>query len=109
MNLELFTRLIYTKGRIILSKYRRDHMNTAQDENRAIRRLRRLADVTCRLLSDPAITLGDSMQLIFQARTQALAMFPEKTETFDMIYGRRFYRILQTKGKFFSSFYPFWN
>lgn len=84
-------------------------MNTTQEEQRALRRLRRLTDVTCRLLSDPGITLGESIQLIFEARTQALTMFPDKEATFDMIYGRRFHHILETKGKFFSSFYPFWN
>lgn len=84
-------------------------METLQEEERAIRRLRFISDVTCRLLSDSGITLSESLNLIFEARTQALTMFPGKAETFDMIYGRRFHRILADKGFFFSGSYPFWN
>ena len=84
-------------------------MNATQKEQRAIRRLRRLSDMTCRLLSDPGTTLSESLNLIYHTRKQALTMFPDKADTFDMIYGRRFYRILESKGKFFSDRYPFWN
>jgi len=84
-------------------------METLREEQRAIRRLRFISDVTCRLLSDPEITPGEALNLIYEARTQALTMFPGKAETFDMIYGRRFHRILERKGRFFSASYPFWN
>lgn len=84
-------------------------MRTKPEEDRAIRRLRIIADITCHTLSQKSTSLGEALQLIFQARKQALQMFPEKMATFDMIYGRRFLRILQSKGAFFSQIYPFWN
>ena len=84
-------------------------MKTQAEENRAIRRLRLLTDVTCQTLCNPKISLGETLHLIYHARKQALTMFPEKAGTFDMIYGRRFLRILEEKGAFFRSSYPFWN
>ncbi|MBD3273932.1 MAG: hypothetical protein GF372_01400 [Candidatus Marinimicrobia bacterium] len=84
-------------------------MNTRSEENKAIRRLRRMTDFTCQLLQNPKISLSQAMNLIYETRREALTMFPDKSETFDMIYGRRFIRILEQKGKFFSSMMPFWN
>ena len=84
-------------------------LRTQPEEDRAIRRLRIISDITCHTLSQQSTSLGEALQLIFQARRQALQMFPEKAATFDMIYGRRFVKILESKGAFFHQAYPFWN
>jgi len=84
-------------------------MRSRIEEDKAIRKLRLLTDTACQILSNPGISLGDALRVIFNTRTKALSLFPDKAETFDMIYGRRFSRILENKGVFFSSRFPFWN
>jgi len=84
-------------------------MKDKDQEERALRRLRLMTDITCRILASPGITLAETRNLIFQVRSQAMVYFPGKSKTFDMIYGRRFHRILEEKGKLFSISYPFWN
>lgn len=85
------------------------NMNSSRQEEKALRKIRLLADFTCRMLADSQTTLGESLRYIYNARETALSLFPDKARTFDMIYGRRFSRILERKGKFFSTRYPFWN
>lgn len=84
-------------------------MRSQTEEDRALRKLRLLVDTASHVLAAPTITLGETMRIIYNTRTKAILMFPDKAETFDMIYGRRFIRILEHKGMFFSSRVPFWN
>ena len=63
-------------------------------EERRLLRLRRIMDFTAALLWQATFTLGQAQRLIADAKERALELFPDKGETFDLIYGSRFRRIL---------------
>jgi hypothetical protein len=66
-------------------------------EERKIKRLRRIMDFTAALLWQADLTLSDAQKLVADARERALELFPDKEETFDLIYSSRFRRILAEK------------
>jgi hypothetical protein len=66
-------------------------------EERNIRRLRRAMDVAVALLWRVDLTLEEAQDVVGHAKNTALALFPDKEETFDLIYGWRFRRILVEK------------
>ena len=63
-------------------------------EEMKIRKLRRLMDFTLALLWQADLTLSQAQKIIADAKERALELFPDKAETFDLIYGSRFRRIL---------------
>ena len=63
-------------------------------EETRLRRLRNTMDLTAALLQQANLTLPEARKLIADAREKALELFPDKGETFDMIYGSRFRRLL---------------
>ena len=66
-------------------------------EERKIRRLRRAMDVAAALLWRVNLTLEEAQDVVGHAKDTALQLFPDKEETFDLIYGSRFRRILVEK------------
>jgi len=66
-------------------------------EDRQVRRLRRAMDVTAALLWGVDLTFEEAQNVVGHAKETALQMFPDKEETFDLIYGSRFRRILAKK------------
>ncbi|HWP58673.1 MAG TPA: hypothetical protein VNL14_12350 [Candidatus Acidoferrales bacterium] len=65
-----------------------------QAEERKIRRLRRTVDLTTALLYQADLTLETAQRLVAACKKAALELFPDKEETFDLVYGPRFRRIL---------------
>ncbi len=63
-------------------------------EELRLRRLRSIVDLTAVLIWQADLSLSDAQKLIGDARVKALGLFPDKGETFDLIYGSRFRRIL---------------
>jgi hypothetical protein len=63
-------------------------------EELKLKRLRNIVDLTAALIWQSNLTLLDAQKLVDDARGRALELFPEKGETFDLIYGARFQRIL---------------
>ena len=63
-------------------------------EELRLKRLRYLMDFTAALLRQADLTLAQARHLVADAREKALELFPDKGETFDLIYGSRFRRIL---------------
>jgi hypothetical protein len=59
-----------------------------------IRKLRRTVDLTTALLYQADLTLESAQRLIASCKKSALELFPDKEETFELIYGSRFRRIL---------------
>jgi len=43
------------------------------------------------------LTLEEAQDIVSHAKSTALQLFPDKEETFDLIYGSRFRRILVEK------------
>ncbi len=68
--------------------------NAHQVEEAKLQKLRGITNLTVALLSQADLTLGDAQKLVAQVRERALELFPDKGETFDLIYGSRFRRIL---------------
>ncbi|HVO91724.1 MAG TPA: hypothetical protein VMT22_02735 [Terriglobales bacterium] len=66
-------------------------------EERKLRRLRRAMDLTATLLWRIELTLDEARDVVAHAKKTALKLFPDKEETFDLIYGARFRRILSEK------------
>ncbi len=66
-------------------------------EEAKLQKLKGITNLTVALLYQVDLTLGDAQKLIAQARKRALELFPGKEETFDLIYGSRFRRILVNK------------
>jgi hypothetical protein len=66
-------------------------------EEARIRKLRWIVDFTSTLLRQADLSFAEAQTLVAQARTKALELFPDKGETFDLIYGSRLRRILTEK------------
>jgi hypothetical protein len=66
-------------------------------EERKMRGLRRAMDVAATLLWKVNLTLEEAQDVVNHAKHTALQLFPDKEETFDLIYGPRFRRILVEK------------
>ena len=62
-----------------------------------LRRLRRLVDTTAALLRQANLTLGEALRLAELARAEALRLFPDKAETYDLIYRPRFERLIRER------------
>ncbi len=67
------------------------------EEERKLRRLGRAMDLTAALLWRVDLTLEEAQDVVSHAKLTALKLFPGKEETFDLIYGSRFRRILVEK------------
>ncbi|MFZ1887394.1 MAG: hypothetical protein WAU33_05130 [Candidatus Binataceae bacterium] len=64
-------------------------------EDKMLRRLRFLVDLTFQtLVQDQDLTLEEAWQHVIALKGAAVAMFPGKEETFDLIYLPRFSRLL---------------
>jgi hypothetical protein len=63
-------------------------------EELKLKKLRLMMDLTATFLRQAGISLVEAQSLIADAREKALVLFPGKGETFDLIYGSRFRRIL---------------
>ena len=76
-------------------------MNADKDallaEERNLRRLRRAMDVAATLLWRIDLSLDEARDVVEHAKHTALQLFPDKGNTFDLIYGARFRRILSDK------------
>ena len=66
-------------------------------ENKKIRRLRFLVDLTCTLLNQTRLSREESWELVEGVRQWALRLFPGKEEAFDLIYRPRFRRIIEER------------
>src|SRR5687768_12324089 len=68
------------------------------EENRRIRRLRLIVDLTLsRLYQDPDLSHLEALQLVERCRDAALTLFPGKETAFEMIYRPRFERVVMAR------------
>jgi hypothetical protein len=72
-----------------------DRAAKIEHENKMIRRLRILVDLTFAVIAqDDDMTLESGWEHVLALKGAAVAMFPGKEETFDLIYLPRFSRLL---------------
>lgn len=72
-----------------------DRAAKIEHENKMIRRLRFLVELTfATIAQDADLTLEQAWEHVIALKGAAVAMFPGKEETFDLIYMPRFSRLL---------------
>ena len=67
------------------------------DEDRKMRHLRVIVDLTAAVLAQERITIDEALDLINGTKRAVLRLFPGKDLTYELIYGRRFQRILRER------------
>ena len=67
------------------------------DEEKRLKRLKFIIDLASAVIRRTDLPLDDAQKLIADAKEKALELFPDKEETFDLIYGSRFRRVLSEK------------
>ena len=67
------------------------------EEERRIRRLRRLVDFSLAVIAQSCLSLDEAERIVQGVREQACSLFPDKRETFELIYTPRFRRLIAEK------------
>ncbi len=83
-----------------------ERMHLLLEEERKLRRLRILVDFTAQVLAQEKLTIDEALDLINATKRAAVALFPGKEQTFDLIYGKRFERILRERFASVNRKYP---
>jgi hypothetical protein len=68
-----------------------------QEEEKRIRRLRVIVDLTQAVLMQSDLSLREAFDLIRGAKKAALAFFPDKEQVYDLVYAPRFRRIIRER------------
>lgn len=68
-----------------------------REENRKVRRLQLVVDLVTNLLRQADMPIEEAAELVAATRRFALALFPDKAHTYDLIYRPRFQRLLAEK------------
>jgi hypothetical protein len=71
-----------------------ERMRAVEDELRRARLLRAIVDLTSNVLAQSHLTRAEAEELVAATRRRALALFPGKGETFDLILAPRFARLI---------------
>ncbi|MFB3885845.1 MAG: hypothetical protein ACE144_11510 [Thermodesulfobacteriota bacterium] len=67
------------------------------EENRRIRFLRFLVDLSLQSVQQDDLTLGEALKVVEDVKEAACNLFPGKEETFELIYRPRFNRVIQER------------
>ena len=70
-----------------------------KEENRRIRFLRFLVDLSIQSIQEKDLSLEEAFGLVEEAKRAALNLFPEKEEAFELIYRPRFKRVIEERFK----------
>lgn len=74
---------------------KKEELIKAEEKN--IRRLRFVVDLTQAVLMQSDLTLQESLNLIENTKKTALSLFPDKEFVYDLVYTPRFRRILKER------------
>jgi hypothetical protein len=67
------------------------------DEQRRMHRLRVLVDIATVAVRGHPLARAEAEQVVRTLREQVVRLFPDKADTFDLIYGRRFRRLIDER------------
>ncbi len=67
------------------------------EENRKVRRLQVAVDLVLSVLRQSDMPVEEATELVVATRRFALNLFPDKEQTYDLIYQPRFQRLLAEK------------
>ena len=65
-----------------------------EEENRRLRRLRIAVNLALNIIAQGQMPIEEATQLVAATRRVALQLFPDKGETFDLIYQPKFQRLM---------------
>jgi hypothetical protein len=68
-----------------------------REENRKVRRLQIVVDLVTSVLRQSDVPIEEAAAMVAETRRFALKLFPDKGQTYDMIYQPRFQRLLSEK------------
>ena len=66
-------------------------------EARKVRRLQRVVDLGMNVIGQTDMPVEEAAELVAATRQYALRLFPDKEQTYDLIYRPRFQRLLAEK------------
>ncbi|MFQ6115112.1 MAG: hypothetical protein ACE5NG_13695 [bacterium] len=69
------------------------------EEQKKMRRLRSIVDLTAAILYQGNLTTAEALKLIAATKKSVLNLFPGKEDTFELIYRPRFERIIKDRLK----------
>ena len=69
----------------------------ATEENKKVRRLRFMVDFTLEYIRTQRLSHDQALLVVEGVKRFALGLFPDKEETFDIVYAPRFKRLLNEK------------
>ena len=72
-------------------------LSEIEEENQRVRTLRFLVDFSLAYLAQTEMDLEEAQAVVSGVKKQALRLFPDKEETFNLIYLPRFQRLLRDK------------
>ena len=67
------------------------------EEEKRMRRLRWIVDLNQAVLMQADLTLREAFDIVKNTKQAVLALFPDKGEVFDLLYARRFKRIIRDR------------
>ena len=67
------------------------------EEEKRMRRLRIIVDLTAAVLAQEEMSIDEALDLMNATKRAVLQLFPGKEHTYDIIYTRRFSRILRDR------------
>lgn len=75
-----------------------DHvsLDDLRDEQRRLRRVRVIVDFTSSVLAQSTMTRAEGEELVAAARERILELFPGREETYEILYARRFARLIDS-------------
>lgn len=65
-----------------------------REENKKVRRLRFMVDFSLEYIRTQKLSHDEAILVVESVKRFALGLFPEKEETFDIVYAPRFKRLL---------------
>ncbi|MBM4351849.1 MAG: hypothetical protein FJ106_18395 [Deltaproteobacteria bacterium] len=68
-----------------------------REENRRIRFLRFLVDLSIQSIQENDLSLEEALELVEEAKRAALNLFPGKELAFELIYRPRFQRVIEAR------------
>ena len=71
--------------------------NAVKDENRRVRFLRFLVDLSLVSIQQEELSLEKAERIVEDVKQAACNLFPGKEETFELIYRPRFQRVIQER------------
>jgi len=67
------------------------------EENRKVRRLQIVVELVLNLVAQTDIPIEEASELVAHTRRYALNLFPDKAQTYDLIYQPKFKRLMAEK------------